>query len=96
MEVTDELVDKLAQLAKLEFKGEKKEKIKGDFQRMLNFVEKLNELDTDGVEPLIHMSDTVNEFRADNLEQTISHEEALQNAPEKDSDYFKVPKVLNK
>jgi len=96
MEVTDELVDKLAQLAKLEFKGDKKEKIKGDFQRMLNFVDKLNELDTDGVEPLIHMSDTVNEFRADHLEQTISHEEALQNAPEKDSDYFKVPKVLKK
>lgn len=96
MEVTDELVDKLAQLAKLEFKGEKKEQIKGDFQKMLNFVDKLNELDTEGVEPLIHMSDTVNEFRADALEETIGHEEALKNAPEKDSDYFKVPKVLKK
>lgn len=96
MEVTDELVDKLAQLAKLEFKDEKKEQIKGDFQKMLNFVEKLNELDTEGVEPLIHMSDTVNEFRDDTLEHTISHEDALKNAPEKDSDYFKVPKVLKK
>lgn len=96
MEVSDELVDKLASLAKLEFKGERKEAIKNDFQRMLNFVEKLDELDTENVEPLIHMSDSVNEFRDDKVSQTISHEEALKNAPQKDSDYFKVPKVLDK
>ena len=96
MKVTDELVDKLAHLAKLEFTGDKKERIKGDFQKILNFVEKLSELDTEGVEPLIHMSDTVTEFREDKVVETISHEEALKNAPQKDSDYFKVPKVLSK
>jgi len=96
MEVTDELVDKLATLAKLEFKGDKKEQIKEDFQKMLNFVEKLEELDTDGVEPLIHVSDSINEFRDDEVEQTISHEQGLKNAPDKNSDYFKVPTVLNK
>jgi len=96
MEVTNELVDKLAHLAKLEFTGEKKERIKEDFQKMLNFVEKLKELDTDGVEPLIHVSDTVTEFRNDEVIETISHAEALKNAPKADSDYFKVPKVLSK
>ena len=96
MQVSDELVDKLAHLAKLEFEGEKKERIKEDFQKILNFVDKLSELDTEGVEPLIHMSDTVTEFREDVVKETISHEEALKNAPQKDSDYFKVPKVLSK
>lgn len=96
MEVTDELVDKLAHLAKLEFTGKKKEHIKEDFQKMLNFVEKLNELDTQGIEPLIHLSDTETEFRADESTETIDHREVLKNAPQADSDYFKVPKVLNK
>lgn len=96
MKVTDELVDKLANLAKLEFEGERKEKIKEDFQKILNFVDKLSELDTEGVEPLIHLSDTVTEFRNDENKETISHKDALKNAPEKDSDYFKVPKVLSK
>lgn len=96
MKVTDQLVDKLAHLAKLEFTGDKKERIKEDFQKILNFVDKLSELDTAGIEPLIHMSDTVTEFRDDKVIETITHEEALKNAPEKDSDYFKVPKVLSK
>ncbi len=96
MKVTDELVDKLATLAKLEFEGERKEQLKQDFQKILDFVDKLSELDTDGVEPLIHLSDTVTEFRNDEVSITISHEQALKNAPQKDSDYFKVPKVLSK
>ncbi|MBI1185277.1 Asp-tRNA(Asn)/Glu-tRNA(Gln) amidotransferase subunit GatC [bacterium] len=96
MEVTDELVDKLANLAKLEFDGEKKTRIKDDFQKMLNFIEKLDEVDTTGVEPLIHLSDTITEFRDDQSATTVTHEEALKNAPQKDSDYFKVPKVLSK
>lgn len=96
MRVTDDLVDKLAKLAKLEFTGAKKEQIKDDFQKMLNFVDKLDEIDTSDVTPLIHVSETVNEFRADKVETEISHEQALKNAPEKDSDYFKVPKVLSK
>lgn len=96
MKVTDELVDDLAKLAKLEFNGEKKDRIKEEFQKMLDFVGKLDELDTDGVEPLIHISDAVNAFREDDAANTVSHEDALKNAPQKDSDYFKVPKVLSK
>jgi aspartyl-tRNA(Asn)/glutamyl-tRNA(Gln) amidotransferase subunit C len=96
VEVNDELVDKIAALAKLEFKGEEKEAIKGDMQRILNFIDKLGEVDTEGVEPLMHMTDETLKLRADEVDQNISQDEALRNAPDKDSDYFKVPKVLKK
>lgn len=96
MEVNDELVDKIAALAKLEFKGEEKEAIKGDMQRILNFIDKLGEVDTEGVEPLVYMTDETLKLRADEVDQNISQDEALRNAPDKDSDYFKVPKVLKK
>lgn len=96
MKVTDELVDDLAKLAKLSFTGERKEKMKADFQRMLDFVGKLDEVDTDGVEPLIHMGDANCQLREDDAQNTLSHEDALRNAPDANSDYFKVPKVLNK
>ena len=77
MKVTDDLVDKLAKLAKLEFNGSRKDEIKSDFQKMLNFVDKLDEIDTTNVEPLIHLSDTVNQFRTDTVVNEITHEEAL-------------------
>jgi aspartyl-tRNA(Asn)/glutamyl-tRNA(Gln) amidotransferase subunit C len=63
---------------------------------MIAFVDKLSELDTTGVEPLIFMSNEVNRLRDDSTEQSVSHEEALRNAPKKDSDYFRIPKVLDK
>ena len=96
MEISDNLIDKLADLAKLDFEGEEKERIKQDMTRVLSFIEKLNELDTTGIEPLIFMSDSVNVLRDDVVEQTITHEEALKNAPKKDSDYFRVPKFIDK
>ena len=81
MEVNDALVDKLAHLARLKFNASEKEEIKKDLQRMIAFVEKLNELDTTGVEPLLHMSDEVNVLREDEVKGSISREEALKNAP---------------
>jgi aspartyl-tRNA(Asn)/glutamyl-tRNA(Gln) amidotransferase subunit C len=96
MDISNELIDKLADLAKLEFNGEEKEHIKNDLSRILTFIEKLNEIDTTGVEPLIFMSEAVNVLREDEFIQTISKEEALKNAPKKDSDYFRVPKFLDK
>lgn len=96
MKVDDQLVDKVARLAKLSFEGEAKENIKKDMTRILDFVEKLNEVDTEGVEPLIYMNDESLQLRADEAKETISQKEALKNSPLKDSDYFKVPKVLNK
>jgi aspartyl-tRNA(Asn)/glutamyl-tRNA(Gln) amidotransferase subunit C len=96
MKVNKELVDKLADLSKLSFTEEKKEKMMADMDKMLAFIEQLNELDTKDIDPLVYMSDEVNVLRADEVHEHSSKEDALKNAPQKDSDYFKVPKVLNK
>ena len=94
MQVDDALVEKLANLSKLEFDAAGKEAIKKDLTRILSFMEKLNELDTDGVEPLIYVNEEVNVFREDVVHQPISKEEALKNAPLKNADYIKVPKFV--
>lgn len=90
------MIDQLAYLARLEFKDEEREAIKKDLERILQFVDKLQELDTDGVDPLIYLSDRINNLREDKVVKTISHEEALKNAPDADSDYFRIPKVIRK
>ncbi len=96
MEVNDALVDKLANLARLQFDDAEKAGIKNDLQRMIRFVEKLNELDTTGVAPLLHMSDNINVLREDEVKGSISREEGLKNAPLHDRQFFKVPKVIKK
>jgi aspartyl-tRNA(Asn)/glutamyl-tRNA(Gln) amidotransferase subunit C len=96
MKIDDHTVDHLANLAKLEFEKEAREEIIKDLNRILSFIDKLKELDTTDVEPLIYMNDEVNVLREDEVKQEISQKEALSNAPKKDSDYFKVPKVLDK
>lgn len=88
-------VDEVAHLARLEFNDEAKAEILNDMNNMLAFVDKLNELDTEGVEPLIYMTDERNIMREDEAVKTVSQKEALKNAPKKDSDYFKVPKVID-
>ncbi len=94
MKITDEIIDHIAHLARLEFEGDKKQTIKADMERIITFMEKLQEVDTEAVEPLIFMSEEVNVLREDVAENTITHAEALANAPKKDSDYFRIPKVL--
>jgi aspartyl-tRNA(Asn)/glutamyl-tRNA(Gln) amidotransferase subunit C len=96
MEVNNALVDKLANLSRLRFDETEKESIKTDLQRMIQFVEKLNELDTTGVEPLLHMTDNVNVLREDEIKGSISRQQALINAPVQDGEFFKVPKVIRK
>jgi len=96
MEVNDELIDKLADLAKLEFDATSKQEIKKDLQNVLTFVEKLNELDLKDVEPIEYITDEKNVLRDDVVITDITKKNALKNAPLKDSDYFKVPKVLKK
>ena len=61
---------------------------------MIAFVEKLNELELDGVEPLLHMSEEVNVLREDEVKGSVSRDEALKNAPLHDDQFFKVPKVI--
>ena len=96
MKLDEKMVDKIAELSKLEFNKNEKEAILEDMNKMLIFIEKLNEIDTDDVEPLIHMTHEINVLREDDAENTISQQEALKNAPSKDSTYFKIPKVLDK
>jgi aspartyl-tRNA(Asn)/glutamyl-tRNA(Gln) amidotransferase subunit C len=94
MEVNDALVDKLAHLSMLHFNETEKAEIKKDLQRMIAFVDKLNELKLDGVEPQLFMSDEVNVLREDEIKGFITREEALKNAPLHDEQFFKVPKVI--
>ena len=96
MEVNDALVDKLANLARLQFDAAEKEGIKTDLQRMIQFVEKLNELDTTGIAPLLHMSEDVNILRDDEVKGSVNRTEGLKNAPVHDEQFFKVPKVIKK
>ena len=96
MEVNDALVNKLAKLARLQFAAAEKEGIKHDLQRMIGFVEKLNELELDKVPPLLHMTSEMNVLREDEVKGSISREEALKNAPDHDDQFFKVPKVIRK
>lgn len=96
MEINDKVVKDVAHLARLEFEEEKLEKIKSDMNRMIGFIEKLNELDTDNIEPLIYISEETNVLREDKIVQEITQKDALKNAPKKDSDYFKAPKVIDK
>jgi aspartyl-tRNA(Asn)/glutamyl-tRNA(Gln) amidotransferase subunit C len=88
-------VDEIAHLARLEFDQAAKSEIQNDMNRMLKFIDKLNELDTTSVEPLIYMTEEHNVLRHDIPETTITQKEALKNAARKDSDYFKAPKVID-
>jgi aspartyl-tRNA(Asn)/glutamyl-tRNA(Gln) amidotransferase subunit C len=94
MAINRETLDKIAHLARLEFAEKDADKILKDMNGILTFVDKLNEVNTDGVEPLTTMSHEINAFRKDEVKPHLSHESALVNAPKKDQDYFRVPKVL--
>lgn len=95
MKIDKATLHKIAHLARLEIDPDKEDSYIRDLEEVLTWVEKLNELDTDGVEPLTNMSFEVNALREDMKQHTISHEQALKNAPKKDEDYFRVPKVLD-
>lgn len=96
MEVNDALVEKLANLSMLRFNEAEKVSIKNDLERMIGFVDKLNELDTTGVEPLLHVSDNINILREDIVQGCISTEDGLKNAAIKTKEFFLVPKVIKK
>jgi aspartyl-tRNA(Asn)/glutamyl-tRNA(Gln) amidotransferase subunit C len=94
MTIDEETVDKIAHLARLELSGNEKLDMIKDMNKVLGFMDKLNEIDTTGIEPLVYMTDEVNVFREDVVKQEITHEEALMNAPKHDDDYFLVAKVI--
>ncbi len=90
-----QIIRKIAHLARLEFNEEKEQEMLQDLNKILNWMDQLRELDTEQVEPLVHMSEEMNVLRDDVAENTVAHDKALLNAPEKDSDYFRVPKVMD-
>ena len=95
MKVNNKLVEHLAHLSRLDFDDDSKEKMKFDFEKMLDFVAKLEEVDTDNVLPLSYMSSELNVLREDKVEQVLTQEQALKNAPVNDTDYIRIPKVID-
>ena len=96
MKIDKKLISDLAKLAKLDFDDESSLDMQDDLKKIIGFVEKLSEIDTDNIEPLVYLSEELNVMRDDMEVQNISQENALKNAPKKDSDYILVPKILNK
>lgn len=95
MKVDKDTIKKIAHLARLEFEEKEADKMTENFNKILDWMDKLNEVNTDQVQPLIHMSEEVNVLREDVVHNALTHEEALANAPKKDSNYFRVPKFLD-
>ena len=95
MKVNEQLIGHLSHLARLQFDDQAGQEMIHDLNRILGFVEKLEEVNTEGVEPLIYMTDETNILRDDAVVQTITQDEALKNAPRKDSDYFRVPRFID-
>ncbi len=95
MRVTNKDAAYIADLAKLKFSEEELNKMTNELDEILTYIDKLNELDTEQIEPLSHPIELQNVFRADVLLPSTPRELALKNAPEKTDSYFKSPKVLN-
>ena len=99
MKIDEKTLDRVAKLAHLDFSDPAaRTAMLADMERVIGFVEKLNEVDTKGVEPLIFMTDEMDVLREDVVvpEDIVSKKDALKNSPVKDSDYFKVPRVVDK
>jgi aspartyl-tRNA(Asn)/glutamyl-tRNA(Gln) amidotransferase subunit C len=96
MSVTIKDVEHIAELAKLRFTEEEKKRLQMELNKILEYMDKINELDLRDVEPLENINDAENVFREDNSEKCLTREEALKNAPAKTEEFFKVPKVLDK
>ena len=96
MKIDIKTIEKLASLSKLKFTKEELDLILKDMSKMVDFINQLDEIDTEGVEPLIHVNEGFNNWREDEIREMLDQKEALSNSPIKDSTYFKLPKVLNK
>ena len=94
MKISKDDVAKVAELARLEFKQEDVDKFTEQLGNILEYIEKLNELDTDNVEPTSHVLDISTPLREDKVVKTLTIEEVLQNAPESEDDFIVVPQVI--
>lgn len=94
MSLSIEDVKKVAKLARLKLTPEEEQQFAGQLAKILDYVEMLNEVDTENVEPMAHVADVANQFREDKAQPSIPREKALQNAPKSDGKYFLVPQIL--
>lgn len=95
MQITKETLQKIAHLARLEITGQDEQKMIDSLNEIIAWVQKLEEVDTTNIEPLTHLTEEINAFREDIVHPPLSHEKGLLNAPKKDADYFRVPKVVD-
>ena len=96
MKLSPETIDKIAHLARLEVQEDEKQGLLDDMSKILAFMDKLNEVDTSGVEPLVYMNDEINVLRDDEINQEITRAVGLKNAPKQGGKFFRVAKVINK
>jgi aspartyl-tRNA(Asn)/glutamyl-tRNA(Gln) amidotransferase subunit C len=96
MNIDNETIAKMAHLARLDVNVDEQASLLKDMNNILHFMEKLNELDTSEVEPLIYLTDEINVFREDEIQRDITPDQALKNAPKQDGTYFQVAKVIDK
>ncbi len=96
MSVTVSEVEKIAKLARIVLNDQEKEELTGQMNEILDYIDKLNELDTENVEPMSHPLDLKNVFREDELKESLPQNKALENAPSKTDKFFKVPKVITR
>ena len=94
MKIDQETLQKIAHLARLNFDSQAAEKMSADLSQVLNWVEQLQEVDTEGVAPLTNMSAEVNALRKDVVGAQLTQEQALKNAPQQENGFFCVPKVM--
>lgn len=94
MELTTDELAKVAHLARLEWNPAQAETLGKSLNMILTYMQELNELDTAGVEPTVHAVEMTNVWREDVPHDSLPHDEALSNAPERDGEYFKVPKLV--
>ena len=95
MTIDNELISRLEHLARLELSVEERQRIQKDLNEILDMVAKLEELDTENVEPLVYLSEEANVLRKDEIKNQVTREDALSNAPDKDEQYFRLPKVID-
>ena len=95
MQVDKSTIQKIAHLSRLYFNEQDEQKMLDSLNNIISWMEKLKELDTTEVEALTHMTAEVNALRPDVVQNVLPHEKGLLNAPRKDSDYFRVPKVVD-
>ncbi|HFC00923.1 MAG TPA: Asp-tRNA(Asn)/Glu-tRNA(Gln) amidotransferase subunit GatC [Phaeodactylibacter sp.] len=94
MKINQILISRIEHLARLELSDAERESIRNDLNNILQMVEKMNELNTDNVEPLIYINNQQNVWREDKVQGQVSRKDALRNAPDKNEQFFKVPKVI--